>query len=89
MIINLYKDLLKTQPDLKYDDLLDKLSEGSSIGIRTIKKTIREYNSTGAISSPINKKKRPTVLDKVDDFDKNAIRQKIHAFFGSDKKFRL
>jgi len=29
----------------------------------------------------MNKKKRPTVVDKVDDFDKNAISQKIHAFW--------
>lgn len=27
MIINVYKDLLKTESDIKYKDLLDKLSE--------------------------------------------------------------
>lgn len=66
---------------MKYDDLLKKLSIGSGIGVGTIKKTIREYKSTGAIFSPVNKKKRLTIVDKVDDFDKNAIRQKIHAFW--------
>lgn len=57
------------------------MSTRSGIGIGTIKRTIREYKSTGTLSSPVNKKNRPTVVDKVDDFDKNAIRQKIHAFW--------
>lgn len=66
---------------MKYDDLLKKVSTGSSIGVGTIKKTIREYKSTGTISSPLNKKKRPTIVDKVNDFDKNTICQKIHVFW--------
>ena len=72
---------MKTEPDIKYDNLLNKISTRSGIGIGTIKRTIREYKSTGTLSSPVNKKNRPTVVDKVDDFDKNAIRQKIHAFW--------
>ena len=83
----MYKDILVTDPNIKYDDLLKKLSSGSGIGTGTIKKTLSEYKCTGAISSPINKKKRPTIVDKVDDFDKNAIRQKIHAFW-FDEKFQ-
>lgn len=71
---------MKTEPDIKYDNLLNKISTRSGIGIGTIKRTIREYKSTGTLSSPVNKKNKPTVVDKVDDFDKNAIRQKIHAF---------
>lgn len=47
----------------------------------TINNTIREYKITGAVSSPLNKKQRPTIVDKMNDFDKNAIRQKIHAFW--------
>ncbi|XP_026819587.1 uncharacterized protein LOC113558321 [Rhopalosiphum maidis] len=88
IVINIYKDLLKTEPDIKYDNLLNKISTKSGIGIGTIKRTIREYKSTGTLSSPVNKKNRPTVVDKVDDFDKNAIRQKS-THFGSDEKFRL
>lgn len=82
MIINFYKDTLIADPDITYDNLLTRVSTASGIGIGTVKKTISEYKRTGQISSsPMNKKKRPTVVDKVDDFDKNAIRQKIHAFW--------
>ncbi|KAE9524419.1 hypothetical protein AGLY_015140 [Aphis glycines] len=82
MIINFYKDTLIADPDIMYDNLLTRVSTASGIGIGTVKKTISEYKRTGQIlSSPMNKKKRPTVVDKVDDFDKNAIRQKIHAFW--------
>lgn len=47
--INLYNELLKIEPDIKYENLSDKLSEKSSIGIGTIKKTLREYKSTGTV----------------------------------------
>ncbi|XP_026819046.1 uncharacterized protein LOC113557684 [Rhopalosiphum maidis] len=43
IVINIYKDLLKTEPDIKYDNLLNKISTKSGIGIGTIKRTIREY----------------------------------------------
>lgn len=33
------------------------------------------------MKSPCKRKIRPTIHDKIDDFDKNAIRQKIHAFW--------
>ncbi|XP_050058746.1 uncharacterized protein LOC126554247 [Aphis gossypii] len=81
MIINLYKDLMRKEPEIRYEDLLFRLSEGSGIGIGTIKKTLREYKSTGKVSSPKNKKLRSTICEKLDDFDKNAIRQKIHQFW--------
>lgn len=33
------------------------------------------------MKSPNKKKIRPTINDKIDNFDKNAIRQKIHGFW--------
>jgi len=65
---------MRNEPEIRYEDLILKLSEGSGIGIGTIKKTLREYKSTGKVSSPQNKKVRSTVCEKVDDFDKNVIR---------------
>ncbi|XP_060868764.1 uncharacterized protein LOC132943720 [Metopolophium dirhodum] len=81
IIINLYKDILITEPEIMYDNLMTRVSVACGIGILTVKNTISEYKRTGKVSSPMNKKKRPTIIDKVDDFDKNAIRQKIHAFW--------
>ncbi|XP_026813621.1 uncharacterized protein LOC113554117 [Rhopalosiphum maidis] len=84
-IIYLYMDLKQKEPDIKYIDLKDKLSERSGIGIKTIMKTLSEYKSSGTISLPINNKKRLTVIEKVDDYSKNKIRKKIHEFWFSKK----
>lgn len=50
--------------------MYDELSAESDIGINTFKKTLAEYKLSGMII--------PTVRDKIDDFNKNEIRQKIH-----------
>lgn len=73
--------MLKEESDIKTEDLLYILSEKSGVGVGTIKKTLREYKAFGTVSSPSNKKKRPTICDKIDDFDKNAIRQRINGFW--------
>ncbi|KAL4127546.1 hypothetical protein QTP88_011713 [Uroleucon formosanum] len=42
---------------------------------------LAEYNAKGIVSSPDKKKIRKTVIDKTEDFDQNAIRQKVHNFW--------
>jgi len=49
--------------------------------MRTVTSTISEYKKTGQLTSPCRIKYRPTILEKIDDFDKNAICQKIHGFW--------
>ncbi|CAI6369665.1 unnamed protein product [Macrosiphum euphorbiae] len=62
------------------------LSEQLGIGIGTIYQTILEYKRSKTISSPNRTKKFINVKDKVDDFDKYAIRRKIHKFW-CDREF--
>ncbi|KAL4096463.1 hypothetical protein QTP88_021412 [Uroleucon formosanum] len=66
MIINLYKAKKQRQPDIKYKELMASISHDSGIGMHT---------------SPHKTKIRPTVNDKIDDFNKNAIKQKIYGFW--------
>lgn len=40
-----------------------------------------EYEKTGKVSSPKQAEKRKTILDSIDEFDREAIRRKIHEFF--------
>jgi hypothetical protein len=47
----------------------------------TISTTISENKSKVTISSPNKKKNRFNITEKVDDFDQNAIRQKVHGFW--------
>lgn len=57
------------------------LSTDTGIGLTTIKNTIRDYRQKGEVCSPNKKKTRSTIIEKIDDFDKNAIRRKIHGFW--------
>lgn len=83
----MYKDKVKQQlevpdsPRLTYRQILFDISKSSGIGQRTIQTTLSEYKKQGTVSSPNKKKIRPTIIQKIDDFDKNAIRQKIHDFW--------
>ncbi|CAI6374565.1 unnamed protein product [Macrosiphum euphorbiae] len=87
IIINVYKDKIKQQlenpemPKLSFRELIVSISKTTGIGQRTIQTTLGEYKKEGTVSSPNKKKVRPTVLQKVDEFDKNVIRQKIHNFW--------
>ena len=73
--------MIQNQPDIKYKNLIQALSTKSGIGLRTIKNTIAEYKKSRAVKSPNKKKVRTNIHDKIDNFDKNAIRQKIHQFW--------
>lgn len=57
------------------------MSKESGVGLGTVRATVSEYKKSGTVSSPNKKKVRPTILEKVNDFNKNVIRQKIHGFW--------
>lgn len=61
--------------------MIASISKEIGIGKRTVITTISEYKNTGQLKSPCKTKIRPKINDKIDDFDKNAIRQKIHGFW--------
>ncbi|KAL4153007.1 hypothetical protein QTP88_000840 [Uroleucon formosanum] len=81
MIVNLYKAKKQQQPGMKYKELMASISADSGIGMRKVIQTISEYKNTGECKSTNKTKIRPTIIDKIDDFNKNAIRQKIHGFW--------
>jgi len=78
MVINLYKDILTKSPNIKYEDIVTNLSEASGVGRETISKTIAEYRSTNTVTSPNKKRNKSSVFNKIDDMDRNALRQKVH-----------
>ena len=81
MIINVYKSKIQELPEVKYKELIKIISQTTGVGRNTICSTISEYKKTGTITSPNKKKIRPTINDKLDDFQKNAIRQIVHSFW--------
>jgi len=86
LIINAYKHHLIQNPNAKMVHLKKALSEELGIGVGTIYQTVLEYKRSKTISSPNRTKIFKSVKYKVDDFDKYAIRRKIHKFW-SDRQF--
>ncbi|XP_022161706.1 uncharacterized protein LOC111027615 [Myzus persicae] len=68
-------------PKLKAKEIIKIISEESGVGQRTVSVTLSEYRNKGSVSSPNKTKVRPTVTEKVDDFDQDAIRKKVHEFW--------
>ncbi|KAE9522154.1 hypothetical protein AGLY_017414 [Aphis glycines] len=59
-------------PKLKAMEIIKIISEENGIGQRTVSVTLSEYRNKGI---------RPPVTEKVDDFDQDAIRKKVHEFW--------
>lgn len=81
IIVNLYKSKLQENSYIKYKDLMGYLSKQTGIGYNTVCNTIKDYKQNKELKSPNKIKIRPTIINKIDDFNKNAIRQKIHGFW--------
>ncbi|XP_025203795.1 uncharacterized protein LOC112600705 [Melanaphis sacchari] len=81
LVINIYKKKKANEPHILYKQLIKELMNETGIGKNSIERIISAYNSNKPISSPTMKRSRPKIFDVVDDFYKNAIRQKVHSFW--------
>lgn len=81
IIINHYKSVLNNSGKMKFRELITHISENLGIGYHTVRKTVSEYNTTKCVKSPNRKRQKPGIVDKIDEFDKNAIRRKVHSFW--------
>ena len=81
MIINAYKAKMIQNPDLKMVHMKKLLSLELGIGQSTIYNTVLEYQRDKTVSSPNKRKNRQKIAEKIDEFDKYAIRRKIHQFW--------
>jgi len=66
---------------MKYREMMKHISLTLGIGLNKIQTTISEYNRTKTVTSPNRRRIRASIIDKIDDFDKNAIRRKVHSFW--------
>lgn len=81
LVINIYKTKKANEPNMLYKQLIKELMTETGIGRNSIEKMISEYNANKTISSPITKRIRPKIIEVIDEFFKNAIRQKVHSFW--------
>lgn len=82
-VINVYKSVMVENPGLLKDSAVEKVAEMVGIGKTSVYKTLADYkrDSVAGLKSPLNKKKRDDVFDKLDGQNKCAIRRKVHEFF--------
>jgi len=81
MIINFYKTKILQQPTLTIKEVVKIISEELGIEQRTVQSTIAEYRNDKTIRSPDKTKIRATFKDKIDGFERDAIRRKVHEFW--------
>lgn len=53
--------------------MVTKICQMTDIGRETINKTIAEYKETGTVSSPNKKFSRTSLIDQIDDLDRNGL----------------
>lgn len=81
MIVQLHKNEKEKNPNQTYKDIIARIGEVTGIGRQSIIYTISEYKKTGKISSPIKTRKKKSLFDKIDDLDRNGLRQKVYSIW--------
>lgn len=81
IIINLYLQKKKEDSTLTEIDCLTIVSEQTGISISSVRKFIQNHKNGIPSTSPENKKPRMTIVQKLDEFDREAIRRKVHSFY--------
>lgn len=81
IILNVYKCEMRENPTLVLEELQNRVADKTGVCSRTVYNVIKEYKETHTFSAPKRKLTYKKYIDSIDDFDKNAIRRKVHQFF--------
>lgn len=81
LIISLYKKIIKENQKIFEKDAVTQLKEQTGFGMYSIRKILSEYKRTGRVKSPNTTKHRLSFKEKIDEYDKNVIRRKVHEFY--------
>lgn len=84
MVINVFKYVKESWPADKYPskvEMKNKTSDILGIAQSGVYRILKEYTDTDTVKPAASPKKRPTVTDKIDTFDKSCIRKVVHSFY--------
>lgn len=81
IILNIYKSEMLENPTSLVDEVVKRVANKVGTSCATVYRVIREYKQTHTLSEPKTNQNRKNSLDLVDEFDRNAIRRKVHQFF--------
>jgi len=68
-------------PDMSLRQMVHEISQTSGIGRNSVNSIVSEYKTTGTVTSPNKTRNKKCPFDKIDDLDRNALRQKVHYFW--------
>ncbi|PSN53549.1 hypothetical protein C0J52_09177 [Blattella germanica] len=78
VILNVFSKLMDYNPEVAVYDIVKLTAEFTGVSHSSVMNIRKEHRETGVISTPKLKRKRPkTVLGKVDELVKSAIRSKV------------
>ncbi|XP_023309819.1 uncharacterized protein LOC111692776 isoform X1 [Anoplophora glabripennis] len=80
-ILNLYKKSLDDEPTLKTVQLVSKIAMTLGVAKSTVYRAIKQYKSTGRVSTSKHCGGRPGIVTCLDEAMKNSIRRIVHSFF--------
>lgn len=80
-ILNLYKKSLDDEPTLKTVQLVSKIAMTLGAAKSTVYRAIKQYKSTGRVSTSKHCGGRPGIVTCLDEVMKNSIRRVVHSFF--------
>nr|CAH7725916.1 unnamed protein product [Callosobruchus chinensis] len=63
------------------EELVQKVAVISGISRTSVYRIVREYKSNHSLSEPKAYPSRKKITEAIDDFDRGAIRRKVHSFF--------
>ncbi|CAK1592264.1 unnamed protein product [Parnassius mnemosyne] len=84
MIINVFKYVKESCPADKYPskkDMKDKTADILGISKSAVYRILKEYTDTDTVKPTASPKKRLSLIEKIDRFDKSCIRPIVHSFY--------
>lgn len=61
--------------------MMHEISQTTGIGRNSVCSIISEYKTTRTVTSPNKTHNKKCLFDKINDMDRNALRQKVHSFW--------
>nr|CAH7766353.1 unnamed protein product [Callosobruchus chinensis] len=81
IVLNIYKNQVQENGDMLVEELVQKVAVISGISRTSVNRIVREYRSNHPLSEPKAYPSRKKINEAIDDFDRGAIRRKVHSFF--------
>ncbi|KAL4705355.1 hypothetical protein ACJJTC_006841 [Scirpophaga incertulas] len=84
MIINVFKYVKESWPADKYpskQEMKDKTADILGISKSAVYRILNKYTKTATVKPAAAPKKRMSIIEKIDDFDKSCIRKIVHSFY--------